>query len=180
MTFILFALVLGATCHFVYESILAPSFRLKLRFDLFALRDELRRLKIERDSGLNDEHFEYLQGSLNTLISVLYRFDFATLNAVERETRRDPEVKARIERRVRVLDDCIVVECQSIRSRTLRIAVMALGVNNGVACLYLLPIFLCATGLSQLKRIIKESLSLRAPEIARYAPAPEHQLASLA
>jgi hypothetical protein len=41
--------------HFVYESILAPSFRLSLRFRLFVLGDEVRKLKIECAESLNDE-----------------------------------------------------------------------------------------------------------------------------
>jgi len=44
-----------AVYHFVYEGILAPSFRLKLRFELFELRDELRKLKISHAEDLRDE-----------------------------------------------------------------------------------------------------------------------------
>jgi hypothetical protein len=43
-----------AALHFVYESILAPSLRLSLRFTLFALRDEVRQLKIDCASSLSD------------------------------------------------------------------------------------------------------------------------------
>ena len=46
MEYIFFALVLVALYHFILEAILAPSARLKLRFELLALRDTLRNLKI--------------------------------------------------------------------------------------------------------------------------------------
>lgn len=179
MVSILLALALGAICHFVYESILAPSFRLKLRFELLALCDELRQLETERDPCVAAEAFEYLQGSLHTLASVLDRFDCVTLNALEREIRRNPEVRARVERQTRVLDACGVAEYQKIRTESLRIAVKAVVVNNAIACLYLLPIILCAREISRVKRVIKESLSLRAPEICKYAPAPDQHVASL-
>ncbi|MGH8330614.1 MAG: hypothetical protein ACRER3_22985, partial [Pseudomonas fluorescens] len=66
MTYAVLSFMFLAFVHFVFESILAPSFRLKLRFEIFALRDELRLLKIECESSLHDKHFEYLQSSLNT------------------------------------------------------------------------------------------------------------------
>jgi hypothetical protein len=67
ITAILYLIALAAL-HFVYESILAPSFRLSLRFKLFVLRDEVRQLKIDCASSLNDRHFDFLQDSINNLI----------------------------------------------------------------------------------------------------------------
>jgi hypothetical protein len=45
-----------ALAHFIYESILAPSWRLSLRFRLFSLRDEVRALEADCRDGLDDEH----------------------------------------------------------------------------------------------------------------------------
>jgi hypothetical protein len=72
MTTAIIVLLALAVFHFVHESILAPSFRLSLRFRLFVLRDEVRQLKIECAESLNDEHFVFLQDSINGLISIRY------------------------------------------------------------------------------------------------------------
>jgi hypothetical protein len=78
MTILLSVMMLLTLAHFIYESIVAPSLRLKIRYDLFALRDELRFLKIKRGSSLDDKHYVYLQDSINTMISHLARYDIAT------------------------------------------------------------------------------------------------------
>ena len=65
MTTTILVLLALAVFHFVYESILAPSLRLSLRFRLFALRDEARQLKIECVDSLNDAHCVFLQASIN-------------------------------------------------------------------------------------------------------------------
>src|ERR1700736_3495947 len=101
-------LIALAALHFVYESILAPSFRLSQRFRLFVLRDEVRQLKIECAQSWNDEHLVILQDSIKGLISMLHRFDMASLLGLEFESRKDPEFLKQAEERSRVLDDCKV------------------------------------------------------------------------
>ncbi|MEP7245690.1 MAG: hypothetical protein ABI885_18725 [Gammaproteobacteria bacterium] len=160
MSYLIVGLISAAYFHFLYESVLAPSFRLKLRFELFALRDELRRLKIERADCLDDTHFDFLQESLNGLIRILDRFSVATLIAVENGIRRNPCLEEQLEVRARILDDCEIPNVLSIRDRSLRIAARAVAVNNGAWAIYLGPATLPFLGLSKLKKLIKASLSL--------------------
>ena len=107
-----------ALAHFIYESILAPSWRLSLRFKLFALRDEVRALKAECRNLLNDEHYACLQDSINTMITMLYRYDVAAIAAAEFRYRSDPEFRRRVEARSTILDACDVPQAQSIRRRS--------------------------------------------------------------
>src|SRR5687767_577256 len=99
MAYLLAVLVLLSIIHFVYESIIAPSLRLSLRYKLFALRDEIRELKMAYGNLFADRHFHYMQDSLNALLSVLDRFDLAALIAVGRELKQDPELRKRVEMR---------------------------------------------------------------------------------
>jgi hypothetical protein len=151
--------------HFIYESILAPSFRLHLRFQLFRLRDELRNLKIDR-TGLDDRHFYYLQDSINTLIANLARFDAATLARIEAELRRNSGLRQRSTARSKVMDDCDVAEARLIRRKCNQIGAAALVVNSGGWAIYVVPVLFVLAGFSELKRRIKAVLSISESDFA--------------
>jgi hypothetical protein len=170
MTLAIYILVFLAIFHFVYESILAPSFRLALRFQLFELRDAVRALKIEYQGSLNDEHFDYLQDSINALICGLYRFDAATMALTEHESRRDPGFKKRAEERSRALDACSIPEARRIRNKSLEIATKALLVNSGASGLYLVPMALGFAGYSMLERRIRIIASLSGQDFKKVSP----------
>jgi hypothetical protein len=170
MTLAIYILAFLAILHFVYKSILAPSFRLTLRFQLFELRDEVRALKIECQGSLSDNHFDYLRDSINALICELYRFDAATLALAEHESRRDPEFRKRAEDRARILDDCDIPDARRIRSKSVEIATKALLVNSGASGLYLIPIALGFAGYSMLKHKIRIIASLSGPDFKRVSP----------
>jgi len=178
VTYMILGLLIMASVHFIYEGILAPSFRLKLRFELFSLRDELRQLKIDCAQSLSDKHFDYLQDSLNGLIAVLHRYDAGTLAAVEHELRTNPELRADIEARVRILDDCNIPRARTIRNRSLWIAGKALATNNGAWFCYLLPLALPLFFVSRLKKLIRASLSLSEPDLNKVAPFAEQRAAT--
>jgi hypothetical protein len=167
--YLLAAVFILTVFHFMYESTLAPSFRLQLRFELFRLRDELRNLKMER-KNLDDKHFHYLQGSINTLIANLARFDAATIARIDAELQRDPELRKRSEARCKVMDDCDVAEARLIRRKCNLIGMKALAVNSGGWSIYILPGVFVLVGLSELKRRIKAVLSISESDFAKAAP----------
>lgn len=169
MSYLIATLAVVALLSFVYESILAPSLRLTMRFELFALRDDLRRLKIV--GGVSDRHFQYLQDSINTLISVLHRFDLAAITGIERELQRNVMLRQYVAARSRVLEDCRSPAAAEIYRRTLRIAVRALLVNSGAWVIYVGPVVAAFSSVSKLKASFKATLdvsvSLRERELQR-------------
>jgi hypothetical protein len=177
MEYLFVVMVVFALYHFVYESILAPSERLKLRFELFELRDRLRALKIEHSEYLEDRHFDYLQDSLNSLICLLARFDMATLSYIELEIQRDPELRRRLEIRTAILDDCQFDELRGIRRASVRIAAKALLINSGGWFVSVVPIFVGLTlylGLTRwtsfVRRRIKAVISVSEVDIRKLVP----------
>lgn len=168
MIYLLAAVFTLTVFHFMYESTLAPSFRLQLRFELFRLRDDLRDLKSTR-KDLDDKHFHYLQDSINTLIANLARFDAATLARIEVEFQRDPELRKRTEARCKVMNDCDVAEARLIRRKCNRIGVKALAVNSGGWSIYILPGVFVLVGLSEFKRRIKAALAISESDFAKAA-----------
>ena len=155
MTTAIFIFFVFVAYHFVYESILAPSLRLSLRFQLFVLRDEVRKLKIECGPSLDNKHFLFLQDWINFLISVLNRLDLVSLARAEVESKREPEILQRAQERSKILDDCNIPDARAIRKQAARIAFRALLVNNGAWIIFIAPILICAVGYSNLNLKIK-------------------------
>jgi hypothetical protein len=169
MSYFLAALIVLIAWHFVYEGILAPSLRLKLRFELFALRDELRLLKVSCGSSLDDKHFHYLQDSINAMISLLPRIDLSTLVAAQSEFERNKEFRAHCEARSKVLDDCNIPQARDLRRKSLRLVGVVLGVNSGGWAIFVLPVIGCIGSFQVLKSRIRLVASLPESDLNRVA-----------
>lgn len=166
-------LIAAAIFHFVYESIIAPSLRLELRFELFRLRDEVRLLKIEslraegETSEFMERHFHELQDSINSLICLLFRFDLMTVCAISEEIGRDAELKRRVEARSQILDDCVLPEVLAIRGKQFRIAMKALAVNSGPMLVWLALPALFLVSYQAIRDKIKNSLTVPGADLKR-------------
>ena len=170
MSYVIFGLALLALFHFVYEAILAPSFRMKLHFELCALRDDLRRLNWTRGRELTRENYAYLDDALLCLDSMLHRFDVGTLTAVRQELARNPELKREVEQRGKVLDGCPMIEAIEIRDGLLRIASRALLINHGAWCIYVLPAVFGCFSLGSARMLIRSAVSVPKSELLRITP----------
>jgi hypothetical protein len=185
MSYLICAMVVLAFLHFIYESILAPSFRLNLRCKLFALRDELRWLKIEHGKELNDRHFEYLHESINLTIHFLNRIDFGGLVASEHEYKTNPEFRKRVETRQKVLDDCQIKSARDLRRKSVAIAAEAFLVNSGALIVWLIPVVvpavLCALVTSKIRAwfALKIKIWMAVPERDLERITPSWELAGL-
>jgi hypothetical protein len=159
-----------ALIHFIYESILAPSWRLSLRYRLFALRDELRALKADCGVRLDDEHFAYLQTSIDTMIAMLHRYDVAAIAASELQYRRDPEFRRRVDVRAKMLEDCTLPQAQSIRRRSVELIARATAVNSGMLCAPLYPFAVMGIGFSTAQKLLRKIAALSRRELESVAP----------
>lgn len=156
--------------HFIYESILAPSWRVSLRYRLFALRDEARMLKGAGQGLLDDEHYAYLQDSINTMISMLHRYDVASIAATELRYSRDPEFRRRLDVRAAILDGCSNVHARSIRGRSVDLIARAVLVNSGMLCAPLFPLALMGVGFSALQKKLRKFATLSRRDLESVAP----------
>lgn len=170
MSFILIAMVLLAICHFIYEGIIAPSLRLKLRFKLFALRDELRSLKVDHKHQLREKHFEYLQDSINSSIAMLPRFDIWTMITIIRKLESDKELGAKAQERRKILDDCNIPDITRIREKSVGAAMEALLVNSGMWLFLLVPVIVIFVLYKTVTNKIKSIVVLPKPDLEKIAP----------
>lgn len=170
MIYLLVGLLIAAVYHFVLESIIAPSARLEMRFKLFELRDDLRRLKLAHADGLDDKHFHYLQDSINAQIASLYRYDVAMFVMARLRYERDAEFKKLCDGRARILDDCGVDAVREIRRQSLRVVAAALGVNSAGWLVFIVPGAVVAACLSAIKQQIKRLASLTPRDLDSVIP----------
>jgi hypothetical protein len=159
-----------ALLHFVYEGILAPSFRLHLRFRLFALRDELRRIKVVKGETLDGNVFAYVQEKINVGLKVLSRTDIELVWRTHMLINENPALANRIERRIRLVRDCPLDEIISIDRQVGRVAIMAFTVNSGMWAIYVVPLILAAICLRGLVVTVKKLLFIPEGEVDSVLP----------
>ena len=172
-------LALLTLVHFVYESILAPSLRLEIRFELFKLRDELRFIKINLGNELDDKHYHFLQDSINTLIRNLYRFDLAIVTKAMIEVKRDKDLKKRVQERSLFLDDCTVAEARRIRNESINLAFRALRVNSGGWAVYFIPVIATIVCYKYALAAGKALISMSEPDFRKVTPSLHEGIATM-
>lgn len=163
-------LFLLALAHFIYEFILAPSWRLSLRCKLSALRDELHALKVDCGDRFDDPHYTYLRDSIDTMILMLHCYDVVTIVAAEFRYRRDREFRRRVDARARILDDCNIPQAQNVRRRSVYLIAWAIAVNSAMLCAPLYPLALLGIGLSAIQRRLRKFSALSRRELESMAP----------
>lgn len=167
MSYLICALIVIAAWHWVYESVLAPSLRQALQFELESLRRAMREL---RQSG-RDPHAEALSECVDAVGATFETFDVVTVAAVKRELHRNPLLRARIEARRRLLEGTENAALQSIRRRAVRLAHKALAVNSGAWCIFVIPVAMLRLGMMGIGRAISTSMLLSGAELRRIARA---------
>ncbi len=147
MAYLLFVLIMLSIMYYVYESIILPSIRLRIRYKIFELRDKLRLLKIEKANELDDLTFKYCQESLNMLLAFLHRYDLSSFVEAERFLRRNPTLYKRVLKRREVLENCKLEEFQQIRNEYLMTAIWASAANSFFLIMTIAPIALAFKGM---------------------------------
>jgi hypothetical protein len=169
MIYIIAALFVLSVLHFAYEMIVAPSLRCSVRHRLFALRDQLRKLKMTPGNQLDDRHFAYLQDSLNALIRTLDGFNLSLLVRLRTLSGQDAAFRARVEERSRVLDDCVVPEALDVRRKSVQIALEAFAINCGGGLIYLAPLLFAFNSCSRVKPLVRALASVPDSDLSRIA-----------
>ncbi|MCJ2530739.1 MAG: hypothetical protein LN413_00255 [Candidatus Thermoplasmatota archaeon] len=140
MSIFLIAVFGLAVVHWIYEGIIAPSLRMKLRYELFALRDDLRRLNDPTTPEIEDRVYNALQESLNSAIRFLSIINLEMMFRAYRLLESDSNARAFADKRNRLLSSCEHPEVQRIRIRMREVLERALGTNSLPVCFYLLPL----------------------------------------
>jgi len=158
MEIVLIILIVLAFYHYIYENAVAPSIRLKLRYKLFMLRDELRRLKMQKPDVINDALFRQIEGSIHSSVKFLPLFNFVLLYRMIKSYRNDLRLKAEVERKTELIEDCNIEEVKQINKKIADTIAYAIVVNSGGVLPYffaVIPVILLFSSIqSGAKRIL--------------------------
>lgn len=158
MNILLYSFLLIALYHLIYEGILLPSLRLRLRFRLFEIRDRLRDLKNREKDCCSDQAFAYLQDSINNGLGMLHRTDLITLLKVEEQVEQDDVLKRQLARRSEVLSEVVDPDVRAIMRSISHVGRAAVILNSGGWFIYVVPAMLALIAFGRIKAIVKELL----------------------
>src|SRR5262249_48009647 len=96
----------------IYQAIILPTERQRLRFELFDLRDRLRELVIKGDLREESAAFQLLHSQLNTMIKTVPHFDLALMMRVENV---DKALKKDVERRSQRLQEQVEASLPEVK-----------------------------------------------------------------
>lgn len=170
MTVLFYVFVVLAIYHFVWEGIIAPSVRLEIRYELFELRDRLRRIKIEQGNSLNDELFTRLQRSINKEIALLQNADIRSLYYAYTKLYDKKDVLDEIETFDRLVEECSIEEVRNIRHKSIGALAHAFVINSGGWLIYIIPVFLIIQGYEKIKALLKRLTGLSENDIDKMFP----------
>ena len=161
------AIFYGAMVSFlvlVYQSAILPGIRQNLRFDLFRLRDDLRRLVIEKRIAEADQAFVLLHDNLNFMCANLPRFEL--MNAIKVVRTLNGDDLERVRAHIRVLDNSIA-EVQKIYHASVNVFIWSVVVNSLFLFLGLSIVVVIVTGVRVGLTELKDALIRKAEEEAK-------------
>jgi hypothetical protein len=170
MTIFLLILIALAVGHFLYEEIISPWLRTERQFKLFAIRDELRRLKLEKGDEFDTHTFHELQNSVNVMIGHLPAFTITALAEAQHSLDKHPELRKRMEERAQRLDACPFADVKRLRKRSLNVAKQTVLVNAGAWLMYILPFLALKDCIRKTVKLLKGLVLLPERELEQLMP----------
>lgn len=170
MTTIIIALAILSMLHFVYDGIILPSIRLYLRNELFELRDELRRFKIDSYVEEESQAFDFLHDGVNNFLNSLPVVSLVMVFNVSREIERNDKLRKKAKQRLNTIEKCENQDLKDIYKRVNYVVLMAFVSNTGLGLIYILPVAIIYHSYSRLKVLIKDMLAMPSSDANRLIP----------
>lgn len=165
-----------AAWYFLWESILAPSWRMNLRHQLFEMRDELRWAWIDADAS-HAEAFALLQESLNNAIRFLHTINFSLILTIKRELSSNPGLSRRIENRRATIDASDHATIHKVDDKSAKIVSQALVANIGGWLCIVVPILIILVLTSRVTHAMLSVLAIPERVVSKFSPYPNNGVA---
>jgi hypothetical protein len=142
MATLIFILILLSIFHYLYDSILLPTYRLELRYELFKYRDELIELKSNQTDLINDQVFALVYNSINFSMNRLSNLTLSNMYHYKRELDKNPELKQKNDNLVQMIFDCKSEELNMLYRKISLVSLKAFALNMGSWFIYFIPVVL--------------------------------------
>ncbi len=140
MSILIIAIMIISAWHAIFEGIVAPTIRVRLRFLMFEIRDELRKLKIDRGNQFGDKAFMMMEESVNNVIRLMAKITITKVISAQRVLAGDESLTKSVEARIALLDSCKIDQLQDLRRRSANVFMWAFLVNSAGWAIYLIPV----------------------------------------
>jgi hypothetical protein len=165
MTIFIWVITVVAVMQFVWYAIVAPSLRMRLRYDLFSQRDRLRMLRIQHEKDMPMPVYSILDQRVNSAISMLRYVELSTIFTFTRELARNQQLCDKIERRQAIIDNCPIRDVRDISDSVGKTISIALFVNSAGWLPWLAPIIGGMICWKTILNSVKQLLSVRPSEV---------------
>jgi hypothetical protein len=165
--FLFFFCILAAVYHLMWESLIAPTFRMKFRFELFMLRDKVRLYQCEETTSEPDRSVaEDVESMINHAIQLLHTATISSIQSARKELSENRDLKKRIEKRHASIE--ANVEMKAISSRVTDLVASGFIVNSGGWFIYLIPVLGVMLSITALKRSLDQVLAAKSYELESF------------
>lgn len=170
------ALIVLAFANLVYQSAIAPSVRLRLRYQLFRLRDDLRQARRKESGGRDERVFGDFERGINLTIKYLAAIDVPLLFRMKRVCEADRSLQEHIDHSAEIFEAKSSERLKDLRRRHTVLILKLVLTNSLGLLLLLLPMSLAIALLSSLKPraqgLLQGLLWISETEMARVALRP--------
>lgn len=172
MILLFVTVVVLATWHYLYEGLITPTIMASLRNELFALRDEIRMIKIDNPSlrGNDNQVLYYVHDGINFYLERLPFLTLSHLIKAMKVNEKDAKFRKIIDERVKALDLCEDKRIVNIFERSTKVVKTAYIANMGAWFIYLIPIALVIMLLERLKHFVSDLILLPTYEAKELIP----------
>ena len=168
MATLLLILIVLALVHVVYETIIAPTLRLRMKYRFFELRDQAVLLRLEEPKALPDPLYQHLLDAING--SMCYISDLSLMGILR--LKPSEEERLRAEQRIRELANADAPEVRQM-AKALRINMISVLVINSTGMLLaVIPIIVFVFTLLNVWRDI-ETLAFKGSSEAKNSVPPQ-------
>jgi len=129
MDIVIALLIVGAFAHFIYEGIIAPTLRDRLRHQMFELRDQLRAIQIKEGEQCPREAFDIAHHGINQYVNRIHWLTLSFMFEFDR-VHQDPKVRDETKRRQSVVANCEQPEIKRIVKEANQVLGQAIAVNS--------------------------------------------------
>lgn len=153
MVYLFIALIVLGAGHYIYETILLPTYRQQARDELFVLRDKLRAELIKEKHSVDKDTlqaFSMIDSIINKSLNRLHLLTIPNMIKFELMKDKSSEIQDEIERENGLLNRCSDDVVKEVNEQMNVVLMKVLVVNSMGLVIYLMPFILVARIVSSL------------------------------
>lgn len=170
MKLLIYIALFLAIWHFVYEGIIAPAIRVRLRNQLFSVRDDLRKAKLEKLSRSDERAFSFVHNGVNNFLNRLPNMTITAIANIRREIAADMAKQQLLDEHVNAVLNCENTRIRDAFKNANAIIEHAILTNMGGWFVYIIPAAMIIGGFKRLSALVSEIIVAPSKDVERLIP----------